>query len=179
MKALPSKTHKTCGIEGCGKKHRARGLCNMHYLQARRAGEDANLPHDVFGYHDKVCVIEDCEKKHVALGYCRYHWYRFHTYGDPLVSKRAPDGAGWIIDGGYKMVSYNGKRYLEHRLVMERHLGRELLKTEQIHHMNGDRLDNRLDNLELWSTYQPIGQRVIDLVAWAKEIVARYERENG
>ena len=56
-------------------------------------------------------------------------------------------------------------------------LRRPLRGDESVHHINGQRDDNRLGNLELWSTSQPKGQRVVDKVAWANEILSRYSSE--
>jgi HNH endonuclease len=68
-----------------------------------------------------------------------------------------------------------GNYVFEHILVMERLLGRYLLPDETVHHRNGVRDDNRPENLELWTAPQPAGIRASDAVAWAREILARYE----
>ncbi len=57
---------------------------------------------------------------------------------------------------------------------MEQMLGRELLPDERVHHKNGIRSDNHPENLELWLVGHPPGQRVEDVIAWARGVLNRY-----
>lgn len=72
---------------------------------------------------------------------------------------------------GYVVLRGMAGHPFEHTVVMAAKLGRSLLPHENVHHLNGDRQDNRPENLELWSRAQPPGQRVSDKVAWCIEFL--------
>lgn len=111
-------------------------------------------------------------------GYPREGKPRKFCSRDCLAASRA---TGCINNRGYRLVRAHGHPnayergvILEHVLVMSEMVGRPLHSGESVHHKNGDRLDNRPKNLELWSDSQPKGQRVRDKIAWAKEILEVY-----
>lgn len=60
---------------------------------------------------------------------------------------------------------------------MSEFLNRELRTGENVHHINGDRSDNRIQNLELWTVNQPSGQRVKDKILWAVGFLGEYGYE--
>lgn len=126
------------------------------------------------------CLVIDCLSGVMAKGYCNRHYIRIKKYGSPHINHK-PEAKGYINRDGYREF-YNlpkakggqeGKS-LEHRLVMERILGRRLQSGESVHHKNGVRHDNRPENLELWITGQPKGQRVDDMVRSAMEVLRLY-----
>lgn len=129
----------------------------------------------------RICDYPDCGKPHKGHGYCQGHLRQINT-GRELSPLRiiSNDGCRYTGDGykelflpSYPFSKSNGY-ILEHRYVMELHLGRPLAKHENVHHKNGVRDDNRIENLELWLRPQPAGQRVDDLLDW---VVANYPAE--
>ncbi len=178
-----AKHKRICLVKGCGRKHKSNGYCNAHSKRLKYWGE---LKEDIpLRDHLAVgCSVENCELPKKAMGLCNKHYEKLKKYGNPLSGKEADKGfigKRYIDKYGYAFVyvAVENKRsrcaYVsEHRLVMEQKLGRKLSSQETVHHLNGDRQDNRPENLELWLYPQKPGQRVKDLIKWAKEILAVY-----
>jgi hypothetical protein len=84
---------------------------------------------------------------------------------------------GKINKDGYRLVYDREDRIykLQHRYVYEKEYNIKLKPHHNIHHINGDRLDNRIVNLELWDTSQPKGQRVEDKIIFYKKLIEDYK----
>jgi hypothetical protein len=148
--------------------------CNSYFKRTKTI-RPKTLPDKKINSHE-ICKV--CQERETDIrGRCdRCYRYFIKTKKErPKNTKYAGSGKGCLRKDGYRSVLINGKRRLEHSVMMEEKLGRPLLKTEQVHHINGIRSDNRIENLELWTTSQPSGQRVEDKIKWCKEFISQYD----
>lgn len=177
----------------CHKPAYAHGLCHGCRNLVKKYGsvypahwekECPDCKKIFFGkYHNRKkcsdCLNEERKKKKLES-------YRKKTgiyISVPRMKGKA--GTGSIDKNGYKVLHKIGHpnsmgdkgKILEHTFVMSNHLGRPLRKGENVHHKNGIRDDNRIENLELWHRGQPPGQRVEDKIAWAKWFLSEYNYE--
>ena len=136
--------------------------------------------HDVGYYCSKKCYQTTLPNgKYVICVNCKKEKYRtpskynaskrqfcsFYCFKAYNRCENSHKWLGWRMNNnGYMKCEMNGKIISQHRVIMEKHIGRKLEQFEHIHHKNGIRHDNRVENLELWATRQPYGQRVADLV---------------
>jgi hypothetical protein len=175
-----------CSVKGCTKVSQARGLCHGHYQRLIRG---SSLTDEV-PLVRPPCSIEGCDRRaspRTAL--CPTHLQRRQKTGSAQPEKpiRVVEGKG-SVNHGYLYVPVprserhlaNGRQWIqEHRLVMARILGRPLTREESVHHLDGDRLNNSPENLELWIRSQPAGQRLSDRIEHARLLLAQYADELG
>lgn len=123
---------------------------------------------------NEPCSVEGCTRPSQyaeANQHCTMHRYRLKRHGDVGAAEPQRQERDNLTPEGYRRFKVKGRLVLEHRAVVETALGRPLEKWENVHHINGIRHDNRLENLEVWITPQPRGQRPEDLAEW---IVRQY-----
>ena len=182
-----SPLHQKCGVDGCNMLGPyVKGFCSAHYGRFKIHGDPlAGRPKAgtiTTRNSIELCKCDGCENIAIAKGFCSAHWCRVRKYGDPQSSRpirKDMPGVRKYNDRGYiaQWDVISKSTIFEHRVVMSEMIGRPLLKNENVHHKNGKRDDNRPDNLELWVTSQPSGQRPADLIDWARSILATYEAD--
>ncbi|MDQ1696617.1 MAG: hypothetical protein QOJ03_1970 [Frankiaceae bacterium] len=174
---------KKCAISDCSRQAVSRGWCHGHYQRWVRLGDV--MPDRPLGRQVNFeCCVPRCDRDAYARQLCRTHYRRLLSKGDPCADQpvRETVGEGYVHHGYFvvpvpahlRHLTNGESPCLEHRLVMAQMLGRALTDDESVHHRDGNRLNNDSSNLELWSRWQPSGQRVIDKVSFAIELLERY-----
>lgn len=105
-----------------------------------------------------TCSLDGCSKLVFSRGWCQMHYARWLRHGDPSFTRTPGRETGRRTRGGPYIyirlpgcpLADSGGWIAEHRAVMWA-LGLLVNKTDLVHHVNGDKTDNRRENLEVLS----------------------------
>lgn len=164
----PKPAHKVCK---CGNKSFAADECSICRRGVRK-------PCNFCGLHKKrECKCLLCQCGGVKPRRDRAACYQCQPPKPRVLGRTATkiDKSGYVMQPapGHPKANSDGFVY-QHRLVMEASIGRLLRSEETVHHKNGIRSDNRLENLELWTGNHPRGSRVEDKIAWAIDFLNQH-----
>ena len=167
-----------CAAEGCTTRPRSNDLCIKHYMQWKAGHLPDTSIVRILGDAPKVrCKINDCSVRAASKGMCPAHARRFESgiideEGNELRDPSLRPGRGWVgKNRGYRKIMVKdhprADQYgyvLEHRLVVEKMLGRYLESHEIVHHKDGVRDHNDPSNLEVHTrkTHPPAHEYTVE-----------------
>ena len=164
----------TCSIDGCERTQWSRGWCGTHYQRWRKNGSlSENVPIRTSGF----CSVDGCSRKRYAQGVCNPHYHRLRTRGDTLpdlpIRTHSYKPGDVVIDGnGYAVEKLDVNSPFwpmtrdtgwvrQHRLVKAQEIGRLLFDSEEVHHIDGNKLNNDPSNLQLRTRQHGSGIAVV------------------
>lgn len=167
-----------CSVDTCDRPHYGIGYCHMHY-QRMKKGIPLDRPTRMKAGEGTACSVDGCSREVKSAGYCCAHYTRTKqgiSMDKPLRVRSSPGtlGVRRLNAGGYVIISVPrgtpgalpsttlADIMVEHRYVMQKHIGRPLLQAESVHHKDGNRQNNHISNLELRSGAHGVGIRVED-----------------
>lgn len=135
---------RTCSIEGCDKRHEARGWCESHYQRWKKHGDPLGGGPPKKRSTSPVCSIEDCTRPSKSHGWCNTHYERWRKYGDvefvhfikgdrlkrfwSYVDQSGGPDACWpwtgnVTDSGYALFHHEHKAFSAHRYAYQLMVG--------------------------------------------------------
>jgi len=149
------------------REHCCSSVCKKELVEKRKEKRDRNCEFCGNKFRPRQCQLDNgqgrfcsdlCSKKSTKGRKQSKDWIKKRVasfkksdyFRSPNKGRAHPQFIEEYIMSGYRYITNDSEnKQLEHRYVMEKYLGRELLESEIVHHKNEDKLDNRIENLQI------------------------------